>query len=104
MFGRYIEITVTDANNSGERVFKVATPLKRYWQTDLWNRLYHLLLNPTLVREDESLPLTDELSEIENEMANWLKGNCDRKGRSLKNMLNQIYQFTTNRGAQTQRK
>lgn len=96
MFGKYIETAVESTSPDGVRVFKVATPLKRYWQTEIWSRLFALLLNPTLARQDGSLPLVGELIEIENEMASWLEKNCEKKGKSLKKLLNQMHQFTKN--------
>jgi len=93
MFGRYIE-TAEVTKPDGVRRFKVATPLKRYWQTDIWNKLFDVLLNPALARHDGTLPLVDELGSIEDEMADFLTTNCERKGKSLKKMLNQMYQYT----------
>jgi hypothetical protein len=95
MFGKYIEIAEV-SNPNGVRRFKVGTPLKRYWQTDIWNRVFDVLLNPTHARHDGTLPLVDELGAIEDDMANFLTSNCERKGKSLKKMLNQMHQYTKN--------
>ena len=95
MFGKYIE-TAEVSKPDGIRRFKVATPLKRYWQTDIWNRVFNILLNPTLARHDGTLPLVDELGVIEDDMADFLASNCERKGKSLKKMLNQMHQYTKN--------
>lgn len=102
MFGKYIE-TIEVPNPNGIRRFKVSTPLKRYWQTDIWNRLFDVLLNPTLARHDGTLPLVDELGAIEDDMANFLTTNCERGGKSLRKMLNQMHQYTKNNSPHTRR-
>ncbi|KAF8309920.1 hypothetical protein DL93DRAFT_2141053 [Clavulina sp. PMI_390] len=104
MFGKYIETVAGPTTAKGRPRYKLATPLKRYWQTELWSRLFDVLLNPTLAREDGTLPLVDELAAIEDTMANWLAANCEKKGKSLKKMLGQMYQFSKNRRSTSGRK
>ncbi|CAG8521237.1 6112_t:CDS:2 [Diversispora eburnea] len=69
------------------RKYKPIQSFKRYWQGELWRRLFHMLLNPTLVRSDGQLPITEELREIRRECENYLVMNCNKIGRSLKDML-----------------
>lgn len=65
--------------------------MKRYWQTDLWTRLFDLLLNPCLVREDGQLPLNDELAELRVEMEEWLRANSNKRASgSLKQLMKKL--------------
>lgn len=94
MFGKYIETTLSPKSTANQRWYKVATPFKRYWQTDIWNRLFDILLNPSSIRPDGSLPLVDELGQLQVEMGDWLAANSEKKGKSLKKMLNLMFQYT----------
>ncbi|KAF9519618.1 hypothetical protein BS47DRAFT_1248998, partial [Hydnum rufescens UP504] len=97
MFGKYIETTLSPKSTATQRWYKVSTPLKRYWQTDLWTRLFDILLNPVMIRPDGALPLVDELGVLQEEMGFWLAANCEKKGKSLKRMLNSMFQYTKQR-------
>ena len=93
LYGKYIEASsVTSATPSpDERTrYKLAAPFKRYWQGELWTRLFDLLLNPTLVRSDGQLPLCDEMSALRVEMETWLQANCNRASNSLKGLLKKV--------------
>ncbi|KAG5644388.1 hypothetical protein DXG03_008616 [Asterophora parasitica] len=87
LFGKYIQgssvVQVSDR-------YKVSTPLKRYWQTDLWNRLFDILLNPCLVRPDGQLPVSEELGAVREEMEAWLQANCNRTSNTLKGLLKKV--------------
>jgi len=61
----------------------------QYWQADLWNSLFDVLLNPKSVRHGE-LPITDELAEIRTKFERWLEDNCQKGGKNLKSMLKKI--------------
>lgn len=83
LFGKYIEIKETTSSIS------LACPLKRYWQLDLWNPLFDLLLNPysqsgNVVRE----PIAEELRFHRNRFENWLVANGSKK--CLKKTINDI--------------
>ena len=93
LFGKYIQASSVLAfidEDEGIQKYRIATPLKRYWQTDIWNRLFDTLLNPCLVRPNGDLPVCDELGELRNEMEDWLQANCNRTSNTLKGLLKKV--------------
>ncbi|TFK47794.1 hypothetical protein OE88DRAFT_1617395, partial [Heliocybe sulcata] len=94
LFGKYLDkatIVPVDGTSDPQRPhYKLSTPFKRYWNTDLWIRLFDLLLNPCFAREDGKLPLCEELSSLRVEMEAWLEKNCDRSSGSLRALLKKI--------------
>ncbi|KAL5504129.1 BUB1_2 [Sanghuangporus vaninii] len=91
LFGKYFDQSTIIPISSTEPVrYKPAAQFKRYWQSDLWSRLFDLLLNPTLVRPDRSLPLVPELVLFREEMETWLSSNCSRSTNTLKGLLKKI--------------
>ncbi|CAL1716355.1 unnamed protein product [Somion occarium] len=93
LYGKYIEassVTLAPGSSDGRPRYKLAAPFKRYWQVDLWTRLFDLLLNPTLVRLGGSLPLCDEMGALRGEMETWLQANCNRVSNSLKGLLKKV--------------
>ena len=92
LYGKYIEASsVTQApETDGPPRYKLATPFKRYWQGDLWTRLFDMLLNSALVHPDGKLPLCDEVGAIREEMEEWLQRNCNRAGNTLKGLLKKV--------------
>ena len=91
LYGKYIDAAaVVPAGADASGRVKLAAPFKRYWQGELWTRLFDVLLNPTLVRPDGSLPVTDELTALREEMEAWLQANCNRASNSLKGLLKKI--------------
>lgn len=96
LYGKYIEassiVRVTPQHQqqpSGPR-YKLAMAFKRYWQADLWTRLFHVLFNPCFVRPDGALPVTDTLASLRAEMETWLQANCNRSSNTLKGLLKKI--------------
>ncbi|KAF5391542.1 hypothetical protein D9757_002349 [Collybiopsis confluens] len=91
-FGKYIQANSisSSASADGRTKLKLATPLKRYWQTDLWNSLFDLLLNPMSVKPDGHMPLTEELRSIRADMENWIQANCNRTSGTLKGLLKKV--------------
>ncbi|KAG7089568.1 hypothetical protein E1B28_011238 [Marasmius oreades] len=86
-FGKYIQgASLTQLNGKT----KIATPFKRYWQTDLWTRLFELLLNPTQAKPDGRLPVSEEIGALQKEMEVWLQNNCNRAGGTLKGLLKKV--------------
>ncbi|KAH9972845.1 hypothetical protein BGW80DRAFT_1312878 [Lactifluus volemus] len=75
---------------SGGLRYKLATAFKRYWQTDLWTRLFDVLLNPCFVRPDGALPVSDTLALLRAEMEAWLQANCNRSSNTLKGLLKKV--------------
>ena len=93
LFGKYIEassVTHAPESTDSEPIYKIATPFKRYWQTDILTRLFDTLLNPCRVRGDRSLPICDELGSFRVEMERWLQSNCNRSSNTLKGLLKKI--------------
>ena len=94
LYGKYIEassvVPSPTAGPDGKIHCKLSTPFKRYWQGELWTRLFDVLLNPTLVRPDGKLPVTDEFAELRGEMEGWLQANCNRASNSLKGLLKKV--------------
>ncbi|KAI0833466.1 hypothetical protein BC628DRAFT_1335195 [Trametes gibbosa] len=93
LYGKYIEaasvVPAPDGDDAPVR-YKLAVPFKRYWQGELWTRLFDLLLNPTLVRPHGKLPVCDELATLRGEMEVWLQANCNRASNSLKGLLKKV--------------
>ncbi|KAH7907133.1 Mad3/BUB1 homology region 1-domain-containing protein [Hygrophoropsis aurantiaca] len=92
LFGKYIETSsVALASSPSEEIrYKISTPWKRYWQGDIWTRLFHLCLNSSLARPDASLPLCEEMKGLRQEMEIWLQSNCNRSSNTLKGLLKKI--------------
>lgn len=102
LYGKYIEassiVRVTPSPQpqpqppqQGNRLrYKLATAFKRYWQVDLWTRLFDVLLNPCLVNPDGALPVSDTLAQLREEMETWLQANCSRSSNTLKGLLKKI--------------
>ena len=98
LYGKYIEtssVVRAAPAEAGEGTlrYKLATGFKRYWQTDLWTRLFDVLLNPCLVRPDGALPLPDTLAQLRVEMEEWLQANCNRSSNTLKGLLKKVELF-----------
>jgi checkpoint serine/threonine-protein kinase len=91
LFGKYIQNSsiTTSASETGQK-YRIATPFKRYWQGDLWTRLFDLLLNPCHVRPNARLPLCEEMGALRKEMETWLQNNCNRSSNTLKGLLKKI--------------
>ncbi|KAF8206469.1 hypothetical protein K438DRAFT_1756489 [Mycena galopus ATCC 62051] len=87
LFGKYIQANSVSTKDGRH---KIDTPFKRYWQTEIWDRLFGILLNPCSVREDGSLPLSDELAEVRGQMEAWLKTHCNRTSNTLKGLLKKV--------------
>lgn len=88
LFGKYIHTSAIVSDADGRR--KIGTPFKRYWQTELWTELFDILLNPTKVRTDSSMPLSPEIGEVRAKMEEWLKVNCQRSSNTLKGLLKKV--------------
>ncbi|KAJ7707720.1 hypothetical protein B0H17DRAFT_529003 [Mycena rosella] len=76
LFGKYIQANSVSTKDGRH---KIDTPLKRYWQTEIWEQLFGILLNPCAVRADGSLPLCDELGDVRAQMEAWLQAHCNRR-------------------------
>ncbi|KAF7799772.1 hypothetical protein EIP86_011014 [Pleurotus ostreatoroseus] len=96
LFGQYVDassIVPAAPAEDGHQRYKLANAFKRYWQVDIWSKLFDMLLNPTLAQSDSQLPLCDELAEIRHEMEAWLQANCNRSSNTLKGLLKKVSLF-----------
>ncbi|KAL1740527.1 checkpoint serine/threonine-protein kinase BUB1, partial [Schizophyllum fasciatum] len=57
---------------------------------EMWTRLFDVLLNPRMAREDGELPICDDIADIRGEMEEWLQRNCNRAGNTLKGLLKKV--------------
>ncbi|BGP20586.1 protein kinase [Rhodosporidiobolus nylandii] len=85
LFGRNIE---THKGDDGR--WTLEHQWKRYYQVELWSRLFEMLLNPRSVREDGQLPIADELGAVRAEMEEYLRVNGEKSGKSLKGLLRKL--------------
>jgi checkpoint serine/threonine-protein kinase len=95
LYGKYIEassvvLVAQEEEQANEPRYKLATAFKRYWQTDLWTRVFDVLLNPCSIRLDGTLPISDTLAPLRAEMETWLQANCNRSSNTLKGLLKKI--------------
>ena len=75
----------------GLKRYRLREGLKRYWQTDIWQGLFDVLLNPGRYVEGEEggrMPVTRTLRACREGMEEWLEGNAERKG--LKGSLRRL--------------
>ena len=82
LFGSYIEVQQLPNGK-----YKLKQSLKRYWQLDLWNPLFDVLINP-YYNCGEKYPLLDELKYQRNKFETWLSENSYQKG--LKRIITTI--------------
>ncbi|KAH9909181.1 Mad3/BUB1 homology region 1-domain-containing protein [Xylariomycetidae sp. FL2044] len=121
LFGKYIE-TVECSNGGGgagalglgalasAKRYKVRESFKRYWQTEIWARLFDVLLNPAAQQQQHAaaeppgggggapnnnnklLPVTKALAGVRETMEAWLEANCD-KGVGLRGLMARVEAF-----------
>lgn len=101
LFGKYIETVRADSGGLGTqagRRYKIRENLKRYWQTDIWNDCFDVLLNPAShavsegsggIGGDGKMPITRSLRRVREEMEVWLETNCER-GVGLKTLVGRV--------------
>ncbi|GMF98463.1 hypothetical protein B5S33_g3170 [[Candida] boidinii] len=68
LFGRYISV-----QQVGDK-YKLKDPIKRYWQKELWESLFDILLNPN--QYGRTLPITSILTRQRLKIEDWLQLNC----------------------------
>ncbi|KPV73066.1 uncharacterized protein RHOBADRAFT_55300 [Rhodotorula graminis WP1] len=93
LFGRTIEtkrVPVDDAQPEGPLKWTLAHSCRRYYQVDLWTRLFDVLLNPRSVRADSSLPVVDELAAVRHKMEEYLRQNGEKAGKSLRGLIKKL--------------
>ncbi|KAE8373093.1 Mad3/BUB1 homology region 1-domain-containing protein [Aspergillus bertholletiae] len=109
LFGKYIESSAVrqseGASPNGPRTYRIRESLKRYWEREIWNDVFDLLLNPsaerwvqkeldgnnnpaaTLFDENAAtspiLPVVNSMRYVRERMEAWLVANAEKKGLSL---------------------
>lgn len=80
LFGKVINTTWDDK-------VKLTNNFKRYWQKELWEELFNVLLNS---RSMGSLPIIDRLRDCRSKLENRLAEVCESGGNSLRGSLKLI--------------
>ncbi|KAL4797706.1 Mad3/BUB1 homology region 1-domain-containing protein [Aspergillus venezuelensis] len=92
LFGKYIESTISDPDS---KAYRIREPLKRYWEREIWNDVFDLLLNPAAERWAEmecsgtgdsgraGLPVLNSMQYLREKMESWLTVNAEKKGLGL---------------------
>lgn len=95
LFGKYISTTAERGATLGAgatKTYRIRESLKRYWQTDIWNEVLDLLLNPLMHLEPEEgrkLPVLKGMKAVRETMEAYLEGNCE-KGVGLKALVRRM--------------
>lgn len=109
LFGRYIETVVAGAGAGGERGgparvpaagvgvgggkwYRPREPFKRYWQGEIWQDAFDLLLNPALHTAGEkggAMPVTAGMRRVRERMEAWLVESGER-GVGLAGLLRRL--------------
>ncbi|GAA5881764.1 hypothetical protein JCM3774_000868 [Rhodotorula dairenensis] len=93
LFGRNIEtkqVPVDDEQPEGPQKWTLVHTWRRYYQVELWTRVFDMLLNPHSVREDGSLPITNELAVVRRELEEYLRVNGEKNGKSLRGLIRKL--------------
>ena len=75
----------------GARRFRLKEGFKRYWQTEIWQGVFDVLLNPGRYVQGEEggkMPVTRSLRACREGMEDWLEANAERRG--LKGSLRRL--------------
>ncbi|KAF2012027.1 hypothetical protein BU24DRAFT_425844 [Aaosphaeria arxii CBS 175.79] len=95
LFGKYISTVAERGAALGAgatKTYRIRESLKRYWQTDIWNEVLDLLLNPLMHLEPEEgrkLPVTKGMKSVREKMEAYLEENCE-KGVGLKALVRRM--------------
>lgn len=96
LFGKYMETVGekggTALGQGATKTYRIRENLKRYWQTNIWNEIFGLLLNPLAHSEREEgkkMPVLKGMRHSREKMEVWLEENCER-GVGLKGMIGRM--------------
>jgi checkpoint serine/threonine-protein kinase len=95
LFGKYMETIGEKGAGLGQgatKTYRIRESLKRYWQTDIWGEVFHLLLNPLAHLDGEEgkrMPVVRGMRGLRERMELWLEENCER-GNGLKGMIGRM--------------
>ena len=102
LFGKYIETIRADVGGIGKtgRRYKLRESLKRYWQSEIWNECFEVLLNPGACAEAEEeggrMPALNGLKRVREMMETWLEDNSE-KGTGLRNLMGKVENYAKKR-------
>lgn len=95
LFGKYMD-TIADRGASlgqgATKTYRIRENLKRYWQVDIWQDVFGLLLNPLMhlsAEEGKKMPVINGMRGLRLKMESWLEENCER-GMGLKGMIGRM--------------
>jgi checkpoint serine/threonine-protein kinase len=95
LFGKYISTVAERGGTLGAgatKTYRIRENLKRYWQTDIWNEVFDLLLNPLMHLEGEEgrrLPVVRQMKAAREKMESYLEENC-HKNTGLKDLIRRM--------------
>lgn len=95
LFGKYISTVAEHGAALGAgatKTYKIKESLKRYWQVEIWQETFDLLLNPLMHLEPEEgrkLPVLKGMKDLREKMESWLEQNCER-GVGLKGLVRKM--------------
>lgn len=99
LFGKYME-TIADRGASlgqgATKTYRIRENLKRYWQVEIWQEVFSLLLNPLMHlagEEGKKMPVLNGMRGLRLKMEGWLEENCER-GMGLKGMIGRMEAIT----------
>ncbi|KAJ4511707.1 protein kinase [Exophiala dermatitidis] len=95
LFGKYIETvpvaTAGLALGPGQKKeWKLKENLKRYWEKEIWQEVFTVLLNPGSVADKEEMPIQNNLKRVRVKMEKWLVQEGERGGRDLRGSLRKM--------------
>jgi checkpoint serine/threonine-protein kinase len=95
LFGKYMDTRAEGGSTLGAgstMTYSIREVFKRYWQTEIWKKVFEVLLNPLMNTEPEDgkkLPLLAGLKDLREQMEKHLEANAE-KGTGLKTMLRKL--------------
>ncbi|KAL6707558.1 protein kinase [Coniothyrium glycines] len=95
LFAKYISTIAERGAALGAgatKIYRIKESLKRYWQTDIWQECFDLLLNPLMhldPEEGRKLPVLKGMQEVREKMEDHLEANCE-KGIGLKALIRKM--------------
>jgi checkpoint serine/threonine-protein kinase len=99
LFGKYME-TIADRGaalgQGATKTYRIRENLKRYWQVEIWQEIFALLLNPlahTSGEEGKKMPVLNGMRSLRLKMEGWVEENCER-GMGLKGMIARMEAIT----------
>jgi checkpoint serine/threonine-protein kinase len=99
LFGKYME-TIADRGaalgQGATKTYRIRENLKRYWQVEIWQEAFALLLNPlthTAGEEGKRMPVLNGMRSLRLKMEGWVEENCER-GMGLKGMIGRMEAIT----------